>query len=139
MIPKFHKNPIKFRFIVASKKCSTTPLSSAIGKALNEVRRQRKYYCAKMEKYDGINRYWVIESNEAVLNCINNLNSTKSARSVTTYDFSNLYTALPHDEILQCVSEMIDDVFKYRKKKNLPALLAVYKSNKDNQIWSHAC
>ena len=139
MIPKFHKNPIKFRFIVASKKCSTTPLSSAIGKALNEVRRQRKFYCAKMEKYDGINRYWVIESNEAVLNCINNLNSTKSARSVTTYDFSNLYTALPHDEILQCVSEMIDDIFKYRKKKNLPALLAVYKSNKDNKLWSRAC
>ena len=55
MIPKFHKSPIKFRFIVASKKCSTTPLSSAIGKALSEVRRQRKFYCAKMDKYDGIN------------------------------------------------------------------------------------
>ena len=34
---------------------------------------------------------------------------------------------------------MIDDVFKYRNKKNLPALLAVYKSNNDNQIWSRAC
>ena len=139
MIPKFHKKPIKFRFIVASRKCSTTPLSSAIGKALSEVRKQRKFYCAKMEKYDGINRYWVIESNEPVLNCIKNLNSTKSAQSVTTYDFSSLYTALPHEEILHCVSEMIDDVFKYRKKKNLPALLAVYKSKKDNRVWSRAC
>ena len=78
MIPKFHKKPIKFRFIVASRKCSTTPLSSAIGKALSEVRKQRKFYCSKIEKYDGINRYWVIESNEPVLNCIKNLNSTKS-------------------------------------------------------------
>ena len=42
MIPKFHKDPIKFRFIVASKKCSTTPLSSAIGKALREILKQRK-------------------------------------------------------------------------------------------------
>ena len=139
MIPKFHKKPIKFRFIVASRKCSTTPLSSAIGKALSEVRKQRKFYCSKIEKYDGINRYWVIESNEPVLNCIKNLNSTKSARSVTAYDFSSLYTALPHGEILQSVSEMIDDVFKYRKKKNLPALLAVYKSKKDDKIWSRAC
>ena len=50
MIPKFHKKPIKFRFIVASRKCSTTPLSSAIGKALSEVRKQRKFYCSKIKK-----------------------------------------------------------------------------------------
>ena len=118
MVPKFHKDPIQFRFIVASKKCSTTPLSSAIGKALSEILKQRKFYCAKLERYDGINRYWVIESNQAVLNCIDSLNSTKSSQSVTTYDFSNLYTALPHDEILQCVLEMIGEVFKYRNKKN---------------------
>ena len=40
-----------------------------------------------VQKYDGINRYWVIESNEAVLKHIDCLNSTKSAQSVTMSDF----------------------------------------------------
>ena len=31
-IPKLHKNPIKFRFIIAAPKCSVKPLSKAITK-----------------------------------------------------------------------------------------------------------
>ena len=35
--PKFHKNPIKFRPIVASRSCSTKPLANAISKALQKI------------------------------------------------------------------------------------------------------
>ena len=138
MIPKFHKNPIKFRYIVASKSCSSKPISNAICKGLAKVRRERKWYCSKIEKYDGINRYWVIESNQPILNCINELNSTKTAKSITTYDFSNLYTSLPHDEIVHSLCTMIDAVFKYRKKKHMPSKLAVSKSSKCNQLFTSA-
>ena len=44
MTPKFHKTPIKFRFIVASNNCSTKPLSNAISKAFKHVRLKRMYY-----------------------------------------------------------------------------------------------
>ena len=33
-IPKFHKNPIKFRYIISSSKCQTKPLAKAITKGL---------------------------------------------------------------------------------------------------------
>ena len=138
MIPKFHKNPIKFRYIVASKSCSSKPLSNAICKSLAKVRGERKRYCSKLEKYDGINRYWVIESNQPILDCINELNSTKTAKSITTYDFSNLYTSLPHDEIVQSICTMIDAVFRYREKRHMPVKLAVSKSSKSNQLFTSA-
>ena len=138
MIPKFHKNPIKFRYIVASKSCSSKPISNAICKGLAKVRKERKNYCQKLEKYDGINRYWVVESNQPILDCVNKLNSTETAKSVTTYDFSNLYTSLPHEEILETISIMVDDVFRSREKKRLPLKLAVSKSSKTDKLFHSA-
>ena len=73
---------------------------------------------------------------QLILNCIEDLNTTKTARSVTTYDFSNLYTSLPHNEIFESLSEIIKDVFKSRIKKNKPCCLAIYRSNKKDKIWT---
>ena len=36
-IPKMHKNPVGTRFIVASSKCSTKPLSKAVSKAFKLI------------------------------------------------------------------------------------------------------
>ena len=113
MIPKFHKSPIKFRYIVASNNCSFKPLSNAIGKALQNVRKDRKYHCNKLEKYDGINRFWVIDSSGPILDCIKQLNATKSAKTVTTYDFSSLYTSLSHEEILDSLRKLIKEVLVF--------------------------
>ena len=134
--PKFHKNPVKFRSIVASRSCSTKPLANAISKALAKIRMERKYWCDTLERYDGINRYWIIDSSKPILDCIDELNATRTARTVTTYDFSNLYTSLPHDEIFNSLSEIIREVFKARRKKNKPCNLAVYRSHKPDEIWS---
>ena len=61
----------------------------------------------------------MIESNQSILDCVNKLNSTKTAKSVTTYDFSNLYTSLPHEEIVDTISTMVDAVFRSRERKNV--------------------
>ena len=92
-------------------------------------------WCKILQRYDGVNRYWVIDSSDPILNCVEDLNATKTAKSVTTYDFSNLYTSLPHNEIFESVSEIIKDVFKSRKKKNKPCCLAIYRSKNKNKIW----
>ena len=135
MVPKFHKIPTKFRFIVASSNCSTKPLSNAISKALQKVRTERKYYCNKLETYDGINRYWIIDNSTPILDCVNRLNDTQTAKSISTYDFSNLYTSLPHSEILNSLSCIVTEVFDYRVKKNKASNLAIYKSKKENELW----
>ena len=136
MIPKFHKNPIKFRFIVASRGSSLKPLASALGLGLKEIRIQRKFYCQKLLQYDGINRYWVIDSSQPIINCVTELNESYNIKSIATYDFSELYTSLPHDEIYINLSNIIENVFNYRDRKGLPTKLCIYKSNKDDKIWS---
>ena len=39
------------------------------------------------------------------------LNSTKRARNISTYDFSTLYTKLPHDELIANLDEIVDFTF----------------------------
>ena len=66
------------------------------------------------------------ESYYDMFKCINELNATRTAMTVTKYDFSNLYTLLPHDAIFNNISEIIKEIFKARRKKNKPCSLAVY-------------
>ena len=43
-IPKMHKNPIKHRFIVASKSCSTKPISKAVSSTFKLIHRQTENF-----------------------------------------------------------------------------------------------
>ena len=43
-IPKLHENPVGSRFIIASKNCSTKPLSKAIFNVLKLIYSQRKNF-----------------------------------------------------------------------------------------------
>ena len=138
MIPKFHKKPVKFRFIVASNNCSSKPLSNAISKALQKVRTDRQYACEKSEKFDGVNKYWIIDSSKPILDCLERLNEKHLLKSITTYDFTNLYTSLPHDDIIRNMSTLITDVFNKRTNKGKGNKLSVYTSKKENTIWSKA-
>ena len=138
MMPKFHKNPVKFRFIIASNACSNKPLSNSLCKALQKVRLDRKYFCEMTMKFDGVNKYWIIESSQPILDSLSELSQSSKAKSITTYDFTSLYTALPHDEILNSLSDIIADVFDRREKKARPCKLAVYGSSKADIIWSSA-
>ena len=46
-LPKLHKNPIKFRFIIAAPECSIKPLSRTITKMFKLFYRQIEQYNAK--------------------------------------------------------------------------------------------
>ena len=138
MTPKFHKNPVKFRFIVASNDCSNKPLSNAISKSLKRIRIDRKYACEISQKFDGVNKYWIIDSSQPIIDCIVRLNEKQALKSITTFDFTNLYTSLPHNDIMHSLSTMITDVFAKRTKKGKADKLAVYTSKKDNTIWTKA-
>ena len=59
-------------------------------------------------------------------------------KSITTYDFTNLYTSLPHGDIINSLTSLISDVFDKRIKKGKASKLAIYTSKKDDIIWSSA-
>ena len=111
-LPKLHKTPIKARFIIAAPKCSTKPLSKAITAVFKLMFAQIKAYNKEYSFYSGINTFWTILNNQPVINTINNLNERKKANSVTCFDFSTLYTKIPHAKLLKVLNELIDFCFK---------------------------
>ena len=98
-VPKMHKNPSKQRFIAASARCSTKQLSATITKCL----KQADTYHAKTGKQvysnSGINSYWIIGNSSKVHRMIDRSNERKNVENIATYDFSTLYTNIPHDKL----------------------------------------
>ena len=96
-IPKFHKNPIKFRFITSSFNCINKDCSMILNQALNMLN----------EKVHNVNQNsWIIINNKKVLDGIERCNDNQGIPGnymITTFDFSTLYTSLPHDDLIRCI------------------------------------
>ena len=66
-----------------------------------------------MEKVNKkIKEFWVIQNNSLPLECINKINKRKNAKQLSTFDFSTLYTNIPHDKLLDILYKVVDFVFK---------------------------
>ena len=97
-IPKMHKPIPKMRYIAASNRCTTKPLSQIITKCLKLITEQHRKYCDQIYRRTGVNRMWVINNSQQVLEKIKQYNecSTNEIKNVNTYDFSTSYTNMPH-------------------------------------------
>ena len=118
-IPKFHKNPIKFRFITSSFNCINKDCSMILNLALNILN----------EKVHNLNQNsWIIINNKKVLDFIASCNDNQGIPGnymITTFDFSTLYTSLPHDDLIRCIVALYNkyinsdiEVF-HRNKKSI--------------------
>ena len=110
--PKLHKSPIKFRFIIAAPKCSLKPLSKAVTKIFKKFYQQIEQYNQKCSFYSSVKSFWVIQNNEEVIRSIKKINKRKSAKTISTFDFSTLYTKIPHDKLLEVLNELVDFCFQ---------------------------
>ena len=125
-LPKMHKNPIKARFIIASPKSSIKPLSQAITSAFRLFYKQIESYNDKCRFFTGVNTFWVVQNNKPVTDAVNKLNKRNKAKSISTFDFSTLYTKLPHNKLLMVLHHLIDFCFdggenKFIQFKNIGA------------------
>ena len=116
-LPKMHKTPIKARFIVAAPKCTVKPLSKAITKIFKMFFNKIEAYNAKSRFFSGVNTFWVVQSNKQVTKSLRSLNKYGKARSINTFDFSTLYTKIPHDNLLEVLDSIIDFCFEGTDKK----------------------
>ena len=109
-LPKLHKRPYKARFIANSSSSTTTELSKLLTSCLTAVKNQVIRYCEKVYEWSGKNLFWSIKNSGEVLN---NLKSRGfRATSLSTYDFSTLYTTLPHNLIKEKLINLIEWTFK---------------------------
>ena len=103
------------RYIAASNRCTTKQLSNIITKCLKLITHQHKIYCNTIFKRTGVNRMWVINNSNDVLDKIDEYNDTKNIKNVNTYDFSTLYTNIPHKDLKDKMIWVIEKAFNNKK------------------------
>lgn len=108
-IPKLHKNPYKARFIANSSSCTTTKLSKLLTSCLTAIKDHVKRYCDKTYENSGINLFWSIKNSSEILTKLQHKHY--QADTISTYDFSTLYTTLPHDLIKVKLTNLIQKTF----------------------------
>ena len=116
-LPKMHYNPSRARFIIASSSCSTKPLSKVTSSIFKHIFNQVRNFHKKSYFYKNYNRFWVIENSSPVIDKLTRINAKRNAKDISTYDFSTLYTKLPHDDLIQNLNDIVDFVFDGGKKK----------------------
>ena len=121
-LPKLHKRPYKARFIANSSSCTTTELSKLLTSCLTAVKSSVIRYYETVYERSRKNMFWSIKNSGEVL-------SKQKSRgfcstSLSTYDFSTLYTTLPHNLIYEKLVDLIERAFKKFYKNECALYLA---------------
>ena len=139
-LPKLHKRPYKSRFISNSSHCSTTILSKHITSALTTVKDHVIKYSETAFSNSNVNYFWSIKNSSEVIEKLRLRNFRGS--QVSSFDFSTLYTSLPHDLIKAKVLSLVNWCFNRESKTYLcTSAKAGFFSNKkydSYKCWSCA-
>ena len=111
---KLHKTPYGNRFIAASNKCTTKPLSTVLTTCLTTVILHYKEYCEGIYRNTGVNCFWIINNSQQVLQTIQAINDTSRAYHFDSFDFSTLYTNIPHSALKYTMNVLIRDAYTIR-------------------------
>ena len=109
--PKLHKTPNKQRYIAGSSTCSTKELSIHLTKILCAGKEGQQKYCETVYSHSGINH--ILENSIDILDNLKS-RSFSQVSSIKTFDFSALYTTLPHDKLKTRLKETIHKAFCVR-------------------------
>ena len=105
-LPKLHKRPYKARFIANSSSCTTTEPYKILTSCLTAVKTHVIMYFEKVYERSGKNLFWSNINSDDVLNKLKSRGFR--ATSLSTYDFSTLYTTLPHNLIKEKLINLIE-------------------------------
>ena len=109
--PKLHKSPYKHRFIAGSSKCTTKDLSCLFTKALSTIKDGLMRYCSTKTSHNGVNNMWILKNSASLLSSLHQLD-VRTATSVQTFDFSTLYTSIPHNLLKSRISNLVHNAFR---------------------------
>ena len=110
-IPKFHKNPVKFRYIISSSNCQTKPLAKVVSKGLKLCQNQHESWCRVLRSYTSINHCFIIDKNQPILDTLNELSDQNKAKTIETFDFSTLYTMIKHEDLINNLNWFIEKAY----------------------------
>jgi len=67
----------------------------------------------------GINSYWIIGNSSKAHRLIDRSNERQNVENIATYDFSTLYTNIPHDKLKKRMENVIRSAYNGHAKKYL--------------------
>ena len=110
---KLHKSLVKHRFIAGSSKCTTKELSSLLTKILTVIKTGLEKCCSIKTSHTGVNNMWILKNSTNLLSSLGHL-GVHRATSIQTFDFSTLYTSIPHDLLKSRMNSIINNTFKHK-------------------------
>ena len=129
-LPKLHKQPYGTRFIAASHKCTTKPLSKLLTSCLKLITTHYKQYCNGIFCRTGVNCFWIVDNSQQVLSALSKINYFSVAKHFDSYDFSTLYTSIPHAALKEALESLIQEAYKVRDSEYIVA------DTNGNAYWS---
>ena len=105
--------PYKERYIAGSSTCSTKELSIHLTKIRSAVKERQQKYCETVYSRSGINHMWILKNSKDLLDNLKS-RSFSQVSSIKTFDFSTLYTTLPHDKLKTRLKETFHKAFSHR-------------------------
>ena len=104
LTPKFHKLPVKFRYICSNVNSIGNSFNRKFENMLKRILNILKF------KYKDDNLFWIISSSFDIASIIN----SNTINTVSTYDFENLFTNIPvktlKDVLLKILDLVLNDI-----------------------------
>ena len=88
-------------------------MSIHLTKILSAVKEGQQKYCETVYSRSGINHMWILKNSKDLLDNLKS-RSFSQVSSIKTFDFSTLYTTLPHDKLKTRLKETIHKAFSHR-------------------------
>ena len=93
---------------MASPQFSIKPLSKIITSIFKLFYEKVERCHIKRKVWSGFKTFWTIQNSSPVMSSINKQNKCKAAKSMSTFDFSTLYTKIPHGKLLFVLNEITE-------------------------------
>ena len=110
-LAKMHKIPKNFRYITCAKETLFSGLSIAVSKCLKLlVKTANTSFGYKIKEID--NSVFIIDNRDRVLKFIDKANmGNYKNKCISTWDFSTLYTMIPHNKLKEKMTLFINRIF----------------------------
>ena len=89
----------------------TKDLSCLLTKVLSTIKDGLVRSCNTKTSRNGVNNMWFLKNSTSLLSSLDQLD-VRTATSVQTFDFSTLYTSIPHDLLKSRISNLVHNTFR---------------------------
>jgi hypothetical protein len=117
------------RILHNGNKVVTQKLSKTLSTLLKAIIATHIKICTAAYRDTGIRHMWLVQDMKPVLDIINLLNQDRTARNLRTADFPTLYTKIPHDDLLNILTQGVEEAFQLEAKKSEKEVVLLFGYN----------